>query len=198
MSEGTSGNGEGTHPRPLLQELAQLLKEAATGRGPQSRTARWDDFYRIQSARLSRIAAARGVPPDQVEDVVQEVWLETVANWARFRGEHGAQRLLSWSAKVMHGKTVDAIRRLDRRRAQPLPADPVDGSTSPREVEEWREWLAAKLEELRENDARNCRLLCGHFLDGRPIKDLAAETGLTIHAVHCRISRALDKLRRLA
>jgi predicted kinase len=55
--------------------------------------------------------------------------------------------------------------------------------------------LRAALENLYAADAVNARLLCGRLLERRPIKALAEETGLTIHAVHCRLNRLVTKLR---
>jgi RNA polymerase sigma factor (sigma-70 family) len=165
--------------------------------------AQWSTFYRLQSERLSRVAADRRLRPEQIADLVQEVWAETVEHWDSFRGRHGAPRLLSWSRRVMHCKTVDAIRRLNRQQNGSLHAhaakliDPkAPASADVAEERERREWLTVRLEELRAEDPVNGRLLCEHFLEERTTQELADETGLSVHAIHCRISRTLEKLRR--
>ncbi len=62
-------------------------------------------------------------------------------------------------------------------------------------AKEREESLIAQLEELRKEDTLNCRLVCEHFLERRSIQDLAAETGLTVNAISCRIRRTLKKMR---
>jgi len=182
-----------THDRHEASELQSFL---ARLRMP------WEQFHRAQTERLSRIAVEIGVPPDQIADVLQEVWLALFTNHERFQGEDVEQQLSSWPAAVTRNKSRDALRRPRRRREESLddlPAEPMDRKTKePAELmvaKERDESLAAQLEELRKKNPLNYRLLVAHALEGQSLQDLAAETGLGENAISCRISRILKKLR---
>lgn len=110
--------------------------------------------------------------------------------------------LLAWSRHVAHNKAVDLRRRLNHRRAESLDdmgIDPVDmGASNIAEAERLFTSLDSLLEMLRAKQPFNCRLAREHHLNGRSIKELAKETGLTEHAIHNRLHRALNFLRCLA
>jgi RNA polymerase sigma factor (sigma-70 family) len=162
----------------------------------------WEEFHRAQTECLSRIAAEIGVPPDQITDVLQEVWLALITGHERFQGEDVEQQLSSWLGAVTRNKSRDALRRLGRRREQSLddlPAEPMDRKTKGPaelvEVKERDERLTAWMEESRKKNPLNCQLLCAHVLEGQSLQRLATETGLSVHAISCRISRIKNKLR---
>jgi DNA-directed RNA polymerase specialized sigma24 family protein len=99
---------------------------------------------------------------------------------------------------------VDLLRQLKRRQATSVgtqPTERLDASANdPADVaaaKDERERLAATLEELRVEHPEYEWLLREHFLRGRPIKELAAEKGVTEHAIHGRMTRALKAMRRL-
>jgi DNA-directed RNA polymerase specialized sigma24 family protein len=59
-----------------------------------------------------------------------------------------------------------------------------------------RESVRAALVRLRaEETPLNCRLVGGRYIEGRPVKELAATEGLTPNEVSCRLRRMLAKLR---
>lgn len=164
----------------------------------------WEQFYRCQTERLTRIAAKTRVPPDQIADVLQEVWLAAVEQAGEFRGDDTEQRLSSWLAGVVRYKSIDTIRRLRRRRRLQIAslhnvqAEPVDhkGKEPAESMEEGErdESVTAKLAELRKKNPLNYRLVHAHVLVGRSLPNLAAETRLGVHAISCRIGRALKDL----
>lgn len=186
----TENQSEASEPQPFLTD----------------RMTPWEEFYCHQNERLSRIAAKMGVPPDQIADVVQEVWLAAIEHQQEFRGENAKQRLCSWLVSVVRKKSTDTIRRLSRLRRSRiesldnLPAEPGDKKAKEpaeiREAKEQDETLAAQLEKLRKKNPRNRHLVCEHVLEGRSFPDLAAETGLSVHAISCRIGRTLSELGR--
>lgn len=162
----------------------------------------WTEFYRLQTERLYRSAAQIGVPSDQIADVVQEVWLDAWKHREGFQGKDVDQRLSSWLSTVVVHKSIDALRRGRRRQAGALDdllAEPMDdGAEDPVERMEARERdenLSATLDGLRKEDSLNCRLVCERLIVGRSLPDLAADTGLGINSIACRISRTLKKLR---
>lgn len=161
----------------------------------------WSEFYRAQVERLSRIAAEMGVSPDRITVVLQEVWLDLTKHPEAFQGQDADPRLASWLGVVVRSKSRNMLRRLRRERAESLnnlPAELVDSKADDpaelMEAMERNECVAAVLEKLREKDPLNCHLVHEHILQGRSLADLAAETGLGIHAISCRIDRTLHKL----
>jgi len=83
-----------------------------------------------------------------------------------------------------------------------LPAEPRDRrdeESANRECEErQRALLDAWMEELREKDPVNYRLLYGRFFERRSVKELAAAEGLSEDAASHRIRRTIQLLRELA
>lgn len=162
----------------------------------------WKEFYLAQTKRLARTAAEMGVPRDQIADVVQEVWLDAWKHRKGFQGEDVDQRMAAWLGTVVVHKSIDALRRGRRRQAgslDGLSAEPMDyrgeAPAERTEAMERDESLASSLEELRKKSPLNYRLVCKHITEARALEDLAVETSLGIHAISCRISRTLKKLR---
>jgi RNA polymerase sigma-70 factor (ECF subfamily) len=134
--------------------------------------------------------------------VVQEAWLDALRNHEKFHGENIDGPLAAWLAIVVRSKARNALRRLRRRQAVSLDvssADIVDGEAKEpgerMEQEERHEILIAAFEELREEEPLNARLVWERIMEGRSVQDLAAETGLKVHAITCRINRTKRKLR---
>jgi RNA polymerase sigma factor (sigma-70 family) len=162
----------------------------------------WGKFYRSQTERLSRIATKMRVPPDQIADVVQEVWLDAFKHREKFQGENVDQRLSSWLSTVVVHKSINVLRRVHRRPTESLDdlaAEPIDHKADDpeerMEAKEEAETLAVILQGLRKKNPLNYRLVCDHVLEERSLQDLSASTGLGIHAISCRISRTLKELR---
>jgi RNA polymerase sigma factor (sigma-70 family) len=164
----------------------------------------WEEFHRCQTQRLSRISAGTGVSPDQIADVLQEVWLAAAEHHEEFQGEDAEQRLSSWLVGVVRKKSIDTIRRLSRLRRlrikslDNLPAESVDKKAKEpaelMEAKERDETLATQLEELWSRNRLNYHFVCQHVLEDRSLPDLAAEIRLGVHAISCRISRTLKDL----
>lgn len=165
----------------------------------------WEEFYRCQTQHLSRIAAKMGISPARIADVLQEVWLAAAQHHEEFQGEDAEQRLSSWLVGVVRKKSIDTIRllgRLRRRRIESLdnqPMEPVDrrakGAAELMEARELNGGLVGELEELWNKSRLNYHLVCQHVEEGRSLPDLADETGMSVNAISCRISRALKYLR---
>jgi hypothetical protein len=100
---------------------------------------------------------------------------------------------------------IDRARRLMRHPVQSLdaaqagPRDRRDEETANLESRErLGAFQKAWLEELRARHPVNYRLLHGRFFEGRQVKELAAEEGLSANAASCRIAWAMAWLRARA
>ena len=134
-----------------------------------------------------RVGGDRGL----AEDVTQETWLKAVAAWRR----RGVPRdPLAWLRTV-----ASNLLRNHYRRLRPTPLGPAEAG-----IDLERETFAAQtpraaallswgLARLRDGQAR---LLEAHHLEGREVRAIAAELGLSERAVEGRLRRARESLRR--
>ena len=158
-----------------------------------------EEIYRVLTVRLSRMAQKLGVPKDLCEDVAQETWLRALKQRKQFRGEHSLDELHSWLGAIAHNLAVDARRDLARHPIQSLDnsaSEARDEKEATRsDAAEWSECLGVWLARLQQEEPENYWLVCEHYLEGRTIRELAAERGWTAHQVSCRIYRAKRKIR---
>lgn len=73
------------------------------------------NLFELYDAVLRGYSRRQSVPPDQIDDLVQEVWLAVHRQLPDFRhnGQKGAFR--NWLAQLVRGKAVDEVRRRKRR-----------------------------------------------------------------------------------
>lgn len=161
----------------------------------------WDEFNRIVNVWLRPIALAMSLPSSQMEDVMQDVWVAALEYSNRY-GKTSIQQLACWMRKVMHNKTVDALRHPNRETVlldvfaiETMALEPEEAGIAWRQE---REWLKEQLAALAENESLNARLLRGRFVDGLMNAELARRNALTEKAVECRICRMISMLRRRA
>ncbi|MGH7169235.1 MAG: sigma-70 family RNA polymerase sigma factor [Gemmataceae bacterium] len=159
-------------------------------------------FYRSVSADLTRTALERNVPRAEVVDIIQEAWLKAVRHQEQFEGADIEQRLRCWLRKMVRRKVLDFLRHHDLHRSASLDAEGIDLlddiGAEVVEAAEQAEWLATLLDKGRAGNEENDRLIRGHFLHKRSLKELAAALGVTQNAIDCRIRRHLAYLRGLA
>lgn len=130
---------------------------------------------------------------DDVEDVVQDVFVAVLNNLAKFRGE---AQLGTWIYRI----AVNVCRRHRRRRLLRLRFWRPAGDAS--EAAE----LAPELERRRETSARVRAAVVGlpagyrevvvlRYLEELPVLDIAVILGLSRNAVEVRLSRAREQLK---
>jgi len=148
------------------------------------------------------MAQKLGVPRDLCEDVVQETWLRAFKQRKQFCGDHWLDELHSWLCAIAHNLAVDTRRDLARHSVQSLDnsvSEAMDEKEFTRsDAAEWSECLCIWLARLQQEEPENYRLVCEHYLEGRTIRELAAERGWTAHQVSCRIYRAKRRIRSWA
>lgn len=159
-------------------------------------------FFLVVTACLLRLAAGLGMPPEEAEEIVQEAWLDAAEHRDLFGGAEGVRRFHGRMREVVRNKARDRQRHLYCCRFVSLPeggGDLIDRAEEERreEVEEW-ELLETVLAKGRMDSELSHRLLCGHYLEGRSMENLAQEYNLKECAVEGRIRRYRMKLRALA
>lgn len=170
-------------------EWAALLRAANSGDSPA-----YDRFLRAVTPVLRGIVRARGrgVPPDQHEDIVQDVLL------AIHRKRHTwdpDRPVLPWLYAIARYKTADAFRVRGSRVeldiadfAEVIAAEPQADPTAARDAQR----LLDRLE------PRAAEIVRAISLDGQAPSAAGARLGMTEGAVRVALHRALKRLSTLA
>lgn len=145
------------------------------------------------------IGYARGLGARDPEDVASETFIAVVKGLRRFQGDE--RQFRSWVLTITHRRTVDEVRRRQRRRDDPVEhptlvgepsdlPDPGDDALARVRVAE----LLAAVEQLTP-DQRSVLLL--RTLADLPLQDVADVLGKEVTAVKALQRRAVAALRRL-
>jgi RNA polymerase sigma-70 factor (ECF subfamily) len=171
---------------------AHLPSEPAAERNLSS-----EEIYRRHAQRVARWAARLAGPGVDVEDLVQEVFLQVHRSIDRFRGEC---RLTTWLYGVTE-RVVRARRRRERLRrmfglSTLVDVEPISSGPSPSDALERRQstqLLYVALDRLRENHRT---VLILFELEGLSGEEIAELKSLRIATVWMRLSRARAQLAR--
>lgn len=154
----------------------------------------FERFYRDNVTAVYRFAAQR-LAAEDAEDVTTEVFLAAAL---AHRDGVGEELSRSWLIAVCRNKIIDRWRSAGRRKAKShlvalrMPKDwtpPVDVAIDLRD-----ERVRSALDRVSD---RNRTLLVLHHVDGMPIRELAANAGLSESAIESALARARREFRRL-
>ena len=137
--------------------------------------------------RLLGAAQRLGHPPQEAEDLVQEVFLALVRSIDRFEGR---SQIFTWLYRVLLNRHAELVRRksLDRSRM------PAAASESPDPDTERGERVRAAMERLR---AEEQRVLFLRFFEGLPYDEIARIVEAPLGTVHAQAFHGLRRLRAL-
>jgi RNA polymerase sigma-70 factor (ECF subfamily) len=128
------------------------------------------------------------------EDVTQETWLRAVRAW---RNGDAPDRPLAWLKTVARNLILNYYRRAPMVSMESLSPDwesryltDAQSGEAQREASDALNWGLARLRPAQ------AELLETFYLDGRSVRDIAKEKGLSEKAVEGRLSRARKKLRK--
>ena len=131
-------------------------------------------------------------------DVVQDVMMRVVKS---MRSMDDEAAVAAWMARTVYSAAVDKLRSEQRRRKREERVAQDKGeayeaspSTSLMTAEQ-RAWIAARLEELPEEDRR---LVLARFEGDMTLDQVGAAFGMTGHAAHGRIRRIVQRLQQAA
>ncbi|MGH7189536.1 MAG: sigma-70 family RNA polymerase sigma factor [Acetobacteraceae bacterium] len=130
----------------MPRDLAHLSDEAVVAlvaRSEESALAELYDRYGGPAYTLARRVVR---DPALAEDVVQDAFLAIWRGAGRFMPERA--KAAAWIMTLVHRRAVDLVRREQRRRADPLPADV--GSDEPQASAEDEVWLRFERERVQE------------------------------------------------
>ncbi|MHC4939053.1 MAG: RNA polymerase sigma factor [Planctomycetota bacterium] len=138
---------------------------------------------------LQRWARQRTDDPHLAEDLVQETMVQALARLHELRD---GSKLGGWLFRIAERRLIDTYRR-PRTPELPLLAEPVmpadhDLSGEPPRLER----LRIAVQRLPPTLRRAVRL---HYLEGRPVADVAVALGTTVSGVKSRLYRARRRMR---
>lgn len=173
-------------------DWADLLRRANADDGADARAA-LAQFLRAVSPAIRTILRARGgaLPPDQHEDVLQEVLLALHLKRHSWRPEAPVR---PWVHAIARYKLIDACRR--RGTAIHVPIEPfVETLEDPHHVPPLSGRDAERL--LARIDARSAALVRAVTLEGESAEAAGAPLGLSSGASRVALHRALSRLRQI-
>jgi RNA polymerase sigma factor (sigma-70 family) len=190
----------------LLERTQEYLRCAFEQLAPDSLlTAAWDEFYRVYNVVLRRFAISRGLRGSDIDDCLQEVWMEVARSLVDFERPLDRPGLRAWLYTVVRNKANGLFRRSARRRertleeAQAAGAEPQSPRSDPAALMQ-EQWERTLLETVREDvrgelSENNARLLQMRLVEQRDVADVAAELQLSPEQVWYRQYRLLKKLK---
>jgi RNA polymerase sigma-70 factor (ECF subfamily) len=145
------------------------------------------DLVTTCGPRLLGAAQRLGHPPQEAEDLVQEVFLALVRSVDRFEGR---SQIFTWLYRVLLNRHADLVRRktLDRSRKPP----PATEDSAP-DVERG-DRVRAAMDRLR---AEEQRVLFLRFFEGLPYDEIARIVEAPLGTVHAQAFHGLRRLRAL-
>ena len=151
----------------------------------------YDRYGRVAYGLALRIVRDRAL----AEDAVQEGFLAVWRSAGSFRAEHGKPS--TWILTLVHRRTVDLVRREERRRA-----DPIDELAEPSgEATDEEAWLRRQRqvvqEALRKLPADQREALELAYYGGFTQSELAERLGQPLGTIKSRMFTGLRRLREL-
>jgi RNA polymerase sigma-70 factor (ECF subfamily) len=189
-----------TPPSPTdpLRTHASMFERLKTGDAPR-RELEWQHFRVRYAPVVAGFARNLGVRPQDVDDVIQDVFLGFFSVSSRFPYDPSKGRFRGYLKTV----TVHAIRaRFRRARVQEVPLEDV-ADDAPALAEGWdRAWaehvMRRAVEATRAEYAAHPKTFAAferYALQCRPAAEVAAELGMPVASVYQAKSRVLDVLR---
>ncbi len=169
---------------PRTDDATALGRYAKTGDPAafETLTRRYQGMVFGTCLRVLRSAA-------DAEDAAQETFLKLAKNAGSIGGNAAA-----WLHACALGTSKDLLRaRVSRARAEQH-ACPHDGADGDADRRAWREIEPHLDDALAQLSQEECDAIVGHFLAGRPQKELAREAGVSAGTMSRRIERALASL----
>ena len=158
----------------------------------------WKQLLDVYGELLRGWLARSGVASADHDDLIQEVLIVVVRRVSEF--EHrGPGAFRAWLRRIL----ANHILKYFRDRAPSAPSIDLDAIAAKDSVlgREWDrehdEYLAARALRMVEGDftPKTWEAFTRHVLDGRPIREVASELGLSMNSVLLAKSRVLKRLR---
>lgn len=167
---------------------SELLHLARAGNLPA-----FEVLYRRHASRVEMICRARLRHDADVADAVQETFSRAFRHFDSF---DGGPRFGHWISRIARHAAIDIARKTRSRVEVPL-EEAASAETVVDTASETVQRLAVR-SMLRSLSVRDARLLVSHHIDGRSVRELATQWGLTEGAMAVALQRARVRARAAA
>ncbi|MBN1675231.1 MAG: RNA polymerase sigma factor [Kiritimatiellae bacterium] len=150
------------------------------------------ELFEGQYSRMLGIARGLLGSEQDAEDAVQEAMLSLL------RAPHllaGVERIGSWLYTVVRRRCVDLIRREARRREAEADLDDLFAGATPSELMAQDEFCAAVARSVERLAKDERRAFVENALNGKPFREISAESGIPMGTLMARKKRAVDRIR---
>jgi RNA polymerase sigma factor (sigma-70 family) len=177
---------------PQLANLPDEALLALIARGDDDALAELYDRFGGVAYRLAyRILRDQVLAQDAVQEGFMAAW-RTAVSYDPARG-----KAATWLLTFVHRRAVDAVRREDRRRGDPVDPLPVRASETVDESAELREQRRAVQAALAQLPVEQREALELAYYGGLTQSELAERLGVPLGTVKSRMFAALGRLREL-
>jgi RNA polymerase sigma factor (sigma-70 family) len=184
---------DATRPAPGAGRVVSPDWLALTSAIRRGDTAAFETLYELWFDRACAMVRARtGRDEAFCLDAVHDAMLRAIRTIRPMRRREDLDR---WMARLVHGSALDLLRHERRRvRREHDRPDPIHQTDSPAALVELDEQIAALRAGLRGLSEADGALLRHRFGLGLTLKQIGRVSGLSGHAAHGRIRRAVTKL----
>ena len=177
---------------PLLAHLSDEALPALVARGDEAALAElYDRFGRVAYGLALRIVRDANLAEDAVQDAFLAAWRTAISF------DPGRGKASTWLLTLVHRRAVDVVRREERRRAEPLDAEPAAVGAATDDSSELREQRQAVQSALAQLPPDQRQALELAYYGGLSQSELAERLGVPLGTVKSRMFTALAKLRDL-
>jgi RNA polymerase sigma factor (sigma-70 family) len=187
----------------LLTKTQHYLRGVLALQVPDSiLTSAWNRFYSIYDVLIRGYVATRRMPPAELEDCVQEVWLAVARGLTEFEHPRNRPGLRAWLYTLVRAKTAEVLRKRARFHSGMVPSTdvqlqliPADGEHTSRQM--WTRLLVqALLDDVQASQPdEDHQILRLKLLEGRRTGEIAEQLGLAPRVVRYRFRRVLRRIR---
>ena len=178
---------------------ASLIKRCQN----QSDEASWQEFYDCYSPVVRRYIQFLGVPANDVEDVVQEIFVRLWVSLGKMSYDRSRGRFRTWLRRVAHNMVVDHFRKRKNVREHSTKAEilqQVEARSHQTQFDlecAWRafEFAAQQIRSRCKQTTWDCYEQ--HGLHRRPAKLVAQELGVDEQIVFVNSSRVSARISRM-
>ncbi len=159
-------------------------------------TEAFRELYRIHRAQVARLVQRILGPDPEVEDVIQEAFVQVYRSLPSFQG---SSLLSTWIHRVAVNVALQHIRRRKRQRAGPVvmtadPPDPSSGDPAPEEDVIWRDRMRKLYSALERLSPKKRAVFVLHEIEGMTAEDIAKTLRTPLITVRTRLFYARKAL----
>ena len=129
------------------------------------------------------------------EDCLQEIEIAVWTHIEQFDPSRGS--LKAWLSTIARNIAVDHAKKLSRQQSEELPEDIESRAPTPQEAAERAELKKALAEAVRALEPKSRTIFLRKYYYRQPVRQIAAELGLTEKSVEMTLYRCRAKLRKM-